>query len=112
MRSNIIGSGLMGREVKTIDPWGNEKICFVAQADYNKGITIKDLETGIDVICFNKDKHHLIPHEGTWHEHWEWARQCIIEKGIMSAQEENKIFKLKKNASSTSLRRGTISCAF
>jgi hypothetical protein len=106
----IIGSGLNGREVIVHGHISIEN-GFVAQADYNKGITIKSIENGSDLFCASKSEHHTIPCKGTWEEHWQWIRKCIMEKGIISARDEVLVFGLKEGARSN-FSTNKIMCAF
>ncbi|KKN66879.1 hypothetical protein LCGC14_0467470 [marine sediment metagenome] len=47
-------SKLKGVEVEVINPSGTSGKCFVADIDYEKGITIKSLEEQKNVLCLNK----------------------------------------------------------
>lgn len=75
----LIGSGLKGRSVTVKSNLNNIYTGFVADADYGKGITIKDFDRGIDVLCLNKETFSRLIFNGSYFDHWQYIRTCIME---------------------------------
>ena len=66
----IIGSGLVGKEVRCTTSLREDEVCYIAQADWNVGLTVMSYG-GDKVFCINKLKHHTTKFDCDWNTIWQ-----------------------------------------